>query len=176
MLWIRTANGKRFFPFAPNTCGVDVEDIAQALSLLCCFSGQTPVFYSLAQHCIQVSRLLAPHLSIHGMLLRADAAYLGSTPTIVRSGCPDFFARSRDIRSCIYHALKIYLPNPQDELTVEVARDTVMSTEARDILGIENDAAQTVGALTTILVPMSHAEARETWLLELEEARRTYEP
>jgi len=169
MLWIRTVSGRRFFPFEPKPDDVDVHDIAHALSLLCCFAGQVPVFYSLAQHCVHVSELLIPRLRVYGLLVRADAAYLGSVPSMIRSGCPDLQRRSREIKGAIYRALRIQPPQGQDDGMIEYARDVVLATEARDIMGVEDAALQTTRPRTTKIEPVPAEEARGLWLRLLHE-------
>ena len=42
---LNTYTGKRFDPLAPHAEGIDIRDIAHALSLMCRANGHFPTFY-----------------------------------------------------------------------------------------------------------------------------------
>jgi len=54
---------------------INIEDIAHSLSMQCRFNGQTPVFYSVAEHSVFVSELCEHGKA--GLLHDAHEAYLG---------------------------------------------------------------------------------------------------
>lgn len=164
MWWIRTVSGRRFFPFEPKASDVDIEDIAHGLSRLCCFAGQTPVHYSLAQHCVHIAQILVPRLRVYGLLACADSAYTGSVHITMKLGCPDLQRRSRAIKEVIYSALELDPPQPQEEGMIEYARDVILATEARDILKAPDAALQSLRPLSTIIEPIPADEARGLWL------------
>lgn len=62
---ILTATGKWFDVLNPDPALIDLADIACALSKLCRFGGHCREFYSVAEHSILVSRLVA-HSRFHG--------------------------------------------------------------------------------------------------------------
>ena len=51
---ITTYTGKLFDPTNPNIDGIDIVDIAHALSLLCRGNGHVKHFYSVGQHSIML--------------------------------------------------------------------------------------------------------------------------
>ena len=53
---ITTYTGKLFDPTNPNIDGIDIVDIAHALSLLCRGNGHVKYFYSVGQHSISCYR------------------------------------------------------------------------------------------------------------------------
>src|SRR4051794_29465200 len=57
--WIQTYSGKKFFPLEPVIDDIIIEDIAAALSHKCRFNGHCLQFYSWAEHCYFVSRIVA---------------------------------------------------------------------------------------------------------------------
>ena len=66
-----------YFDFAnPMAAQVNIEDIAHALANLCRFNGHTKHFYSVAQHCIEASRIVPPAYALQALLHDASEAYL----------------------------------------------------------------------------------------------------
>ena len=65
--WIQTASGKKLSLDHPKPDSVLVYDIAHALSQLCRFGGHTVQFYSVAQHCVQVSIRVEQELGDWGL-------------------------------------------------------------------------------------------------------------
>src|SRR5262245_24308662 len=75
--WIPTYTGNRFDFGGPNPSDIDIRDIAHGLSHICRFGGRTTRFYSVAQHCLLVSRLVDPKYAMHGLMHDAAEAYIG---------------------------------------------------------------------------------------------------
>jgi hypothetical protein len=76
-----TFTGKTFHPFDPDPDDICIEDIAHALSNICRYNGHSPVFCSVADHSILVSRILKTegyndHIVLAGLLHDASEAYL----------------------------------------------------------------------------------------------------
>lgn len=76
MSWIQTYTRRRFELFDPRADQVDIDDIAQALSQLCRFGGHTRRFYSVAEHSVHVSHLVAPEHQLEGLMHDAAEAYV----------------------------------------------------------------------------------------------------
>ena len=75
-VYMTTLSGRRFTMFDPQPDQIDIEDIAHALSMLCRFTGHTSDFYSVAQHCVIVSRNLPIRFALEGLLHDAAEAYI----------------------------------------------------------------------------------------------------
>lgn len=56
---IRTFTGRYINPLAVRAAEIDIRDIAHHLSNICRYTGACPGFYSVAQHSVLVSRLIA---------------------------------------------------------------------------------------------------------------------
>src|SRR5579862_5085028 len=57
--WIQTYTGRKFWPLDPRSWDVCLEDVAHALAVKCRYGGHCRGFYSVAQHSVLVSQLLA---------------------------------------------------------------------------------------------------------------------
>ena len=82
--WIQTFTGKQFYPLEPRLEDIDIVDIAHSLSMQCRFGGHCREFYSVAQHCLNVSDLCPPYLKLAGLLHDAAEAYLCDLPSPVK--------------------------------------------------------------------------------------------
>jgi len=79
---IATGSGIEFFPFAPTEDMIRLEDIVNAISNKCRYTGQLKdgLFYSVAQHSMFVSKILraqkaSPVVQLQGLLHDAPEAY-----------------------------------------------------------------------------------------------------
>ncbi len=84
--WMETRSGNRFYPEDPEGSTYTIDDIAHALSMLCRFAGQGDRFYSVAQHCVEVSRAVGsdPVRRRWGLLHDASEAYVVDMPSPVK--------------------------------------------------------------------------------------------
>lgn len=78
---ISTQSGIEAFPLDPSRFDVRLEDVVNAISNKCRFTGQPSRFYSVAEHCVHVARVLLrihgdPRLALWGLLHDASEAYL----------------------------------------------------------------------------------------------------
>lgn len=89
MSFIRLNTGEKHFfgePFVPNIIG-----IAEALSYINRFNGHQGQ-YSVAQHCVLVSRMLPDKHKLSGLLHDAPEAYLGDITSPLKALLPDYKA------------------------------------------------------------------------------------
>lgn len=101
---ILTFTGKTVNPFDLKLHDICIEDIAHALSNLCRFTGHTKEFYSVAQHCVQVSYYSTSN-PLAGLLHDAGEAYFNDMSSPVKhSGYMDVYAASeRDAQLRVYN-------------------------------------------------------------------------
>lgn len=78
--WIQTAMGRQFWPMDPRPDEVFIDDIAHALSMLCRFGGHCLRFYSVAEHCVLMSRVAPAQFKMWALLHDATEAYLVDVP------------------------------------------------------------------------------------------------
>lgn len=87
--WIETYEGKKFYPYNPQTEDICLEDIAHALSLICRFNGHCNYHYSVGQHSIITAKLLKElgfdkKVQLYALLHDASEAYCADIPRPVK--------------------------------------------------------------------------------------------
>lgn len=104
---INTILGTKFRPCDPQPSDIALVDIAHGLAHNCRLVGQSRIFYSLAQHSLNVSRALEaveharPEMRLYGLLHDASEAYLADVPGMVK----DRFVHYRDAEDAIMTAI-----------------------------------------------------------------------
>ena len=136
MSWLATYTGERFSLADPRPEHVNVEDIAHSLSHLCRFVGATSTFYSVAQHCVLVSRYCPPEYAFVGLMHDAAEAYCLDMPRPLKY-MPGMEAY-REIEDrvhravCIRFGLPLEIPKPVKDVDVALLmteRDLLLSPQ-----------------------------------------------
>jgi hypothetical protein len=148
--WIMTASGRRFWPIEPRIEDVSIKDIAHHLSHLCRFTGAVRTFYSVAQHSVLVSQLLAPPIDpatvsagearrhrqagLFGLLHDASEAYLTDVPRPLKRSAA--FGPYRDVEAqlqrVIYASFGLHVDDEPPDLKLVDRR--MLRTEQRDLM------------------------------------------
>lgn len=125
----------------PHESHFDLNDIARGLSNICRYGGQLPLFYSVAQHSVLVSRLceqvatpgVKKPMAIWGLLHDASEAYIGDViwPLKRMNEMSSYREVEYAIMEEIVKQFRLF-PNDQPKL-VGWADRCVMMAEARDL-------------------------------------------
>lgn len=115
---LNTYTGKRFDPLAPHAEGIDIRDIAHALSLMCRANGHFPTFYSVAQHsicCMKEAEARGYSLRVQLLCLLHDAseAYISDITRPVKRVLADYKEIENSLLSAIF--AKWLTPPPNEE-------------------------------------------------------------
>lgn len=134
--WMETVSGRQFWPLDPRSDEVDLFDIAGSLSKICRFNGHTRAFYSVAQHCVLVSRAVEPQsLAMYGLFHDAAEAYCQDLIRPIKHSEP--FARyayiERQIANCIAQRFGFALGFSESR-EVKNADNRVLLAEKRDLM------------------------------------------
>lgn len=134
--WIQTATGRQFHPFDPRPEDVCVEDIAHHLANMCRFTGATRSFYSVGEHCVRVSRVVAPENAFAGLLHDAAEAYLVDLPRPLKRSAEFAGAYARAERGVAAAICERFsLPEGAfDHPDVKRADEVLLVTEKRDLM------------------------------------------
>ncbi len=128
---IQLASGRYFdyTNFGPKD--IDILDIAHALSHLCRWTGHCGEFYSVAQHSVYVSNIVAPAFALEGLLHDASEAYLGDVNRPLKFLLPAY----REIEADVDRAIRTRYGLPLVESPqVKEADDILLVTESRDLM------------------------------------------
>ena len=170
MTWIQTYSGRRFSLTEPSAEDVDIDDVAHALSLLCRFTGHVREHYSVAQHCVIVSRLVPTEHALAGLLHDATEAYVGDVSRPLKQLLPEYRLIEDRVWLAIADRFGVSPPLPT---TVKDADCLALYWERRDLLGLPAAPWQDehIAALVPdeVLVPWSAETAEVVWLTRLAE-------
>lgn len=163
--WIQTFTGKQFFPLDPRTDDICIEDIAHALSNLCRYGGHTECFYSVAQHCVLVSRAVPFEHALRGLLHDASEAYLIDVPRPIKHavGMEEYRLAEKRLEAVIYERFGL---DPVDSPCVKTADNQLLRTEQRDLMKPAPAAWKDyrVGALNFTIEPLLPRAAKTAFL------------
>lgn len=136
MTWIQTYSRKKFSLVDPRPYDVDIGDIAHALAHTCRYNGHTKQYYSVAEHCVHVSRHCAPpydrRTRLAGLLHDATEAYVGDCVTPLKKLLHEFAAIEAKMWWAI--AAKFNLPETLPSSVVQADRGALL-TEVNQLCG-----------------------------------------
>lgn len=128
--WIQTYSSTKFYPLEPRPEDVSIVDIAHALANVCRFAGHVSEHYSVAQHSVLVSKLVAPEDALWGLMHDAAEAYTGDLPRPIKRAIPQFAKIEERLLEVIAQRFNLTLPVPTG---VWYFDNVVLAMEARDL-------------------------------------------
>lgn len=163
---IITRTGKLVDILNPNPALITLTDIAAALSKLCRFGGHCLQFYSVAEHCVLTTRLLAENLQNRKDLLAwallhdASEAFVVDIPRPVKRQLPEYQRLEEAIQRAIAERFNLPWPIPDevhqadnDMLVMEM--DAYMPKDSLHSLELESCYSLIGGLPSVPLDPMS---------------------
>ncbi|HAT4981728.1 TPA: HD family hydrolase [Serratia marcescens] len=130
MSWITTFTGRHLDYVAPAVESICIEDIAQALSHECRFAGHLPNFYSVAQHSVLCSQIVAPEFALEALMHDATEAYCKDIPAPLKRMLPDYQRIEDQFDAVIRQRFGLPL---QMDIAVKYADLVMLATERRDL-------------------------------------------
>lgn len=115
---------------------VRLADIAHALAVINRFTGHTVAPYSVAQHSVEVSELVAPEHALWGLMHDASEAYLGDVARPLKVMLPDYKALEEHVQQTIAKAFHLSWPIPPE---VKEADNRALLAEKRELLSVQHD-------------------------------------
>jgi hypothetical protein len=163
---------------------INLEDIAQSLSMQCRFNGHTDVFYSVANHSVLVSRIVPADAAAWGLLHDAAEAYVCDLPRPVKEHLRTFEwilgekvwlgsrydLLERNVAECIMERFGFdpEFGNIDKSVfdAVMYADNVLLATEKRDLMTApcDRDWGELPQPMTQTIVPWSPNMARSRFL------------
>lgn len=129
MSWIGTVSGRRIDYLKPDPSEIEIEDIAEGLSKIPRFCGQTEDFYSVAQHCVLCSYRSDEPLK--ALLHDASEAVMGDCPSPLKNLLG---AAWRDIEDRIQRVIyEKYGVDPGKSAALKEIDHRLLFSERRDL-------------------------------------------
>jgi len=134
----RTHSGVMLDFASPETAEIRVEDIAHNLARVCRFGGAVDDYYSVASHCVYVSRRLqdegySPYVCAAGLLHDATEAYLGDVVSGLKRIFPEYKALENRFEARIQEHFDVYWAEGPVARIVKDADLRARLAEARDL-------------------------------------------
>lgn len=107
---IMLASGALFDILDPEGSDFTLQDIAHGLGRVCRFAGQSSRFYSVAEHCVHVSRLVPLAHARAALLHDASEAFIGDVTRPLKALLPDY----REIEARIEDAIATRLLSAEE--------------------------------------------------------------
>lgn len=104
----RTFTRMKFNVLHPTNVMIDINDIAKGLAYKPHFSGFSPKFFSIAEHCLLVERLVSSfneldyNARLEALLHDASEAYTGDMIKPIKNLLPNFVLIEKNIQKAIY--------------------------------------------------------------------------
>lgn len=163
--YILTASGGRFYFLAPGLSDIKIEDIAHALSNICRFGGHVRQFYSVAQHSVFVSNIVAPKHALAGLLHDAAEAYIVDVSSPLKSLLRDYKRIERHIERAVRAHFGIPLVMHKE---VKHADRVALATERRDLMPYDSQPWPCLRGVAawdgSSLIPLAPSAARNQFL------------
>lgn len=102
--YIETYNGEHFTLDPNDFSGVNIHNLAHALSGVNRFNAHTNRMYSVGEHSIHVASMLPPELQLVGLLHDGSEAFIQDIPSPFKQFLPDYAAMEELIQNKVYRA------------------------------------------------------------------------
>jgi hypothetical protein len=137
--FVGTYSGLHFWLKNPKSENVNLEDIAQALSKICRFNGHTKRFYSVAEHSLNVEKLLRKQgcnsqVRLYGLLHDAAEAYCCDIPRPLKALLQGYRQIEDGIMKVIYEAFGVPEPNTFQRQLIGLADDYILAVESKELM------------------------------------------
>lgn len=166
--WMLTYTGRQFYPLSPRAEDIDIADVAHALSLQCRYNGHVSRFYSVAEHCVLISRAVPEEHALWGLLHDAAEAYVGDMVRPLKRDMPEFSAVEDHILAIM--AVKWGLPTLEIPTAVHQADARILLNERAELLNLNghrwDDYVESLAPLEDTLIAGWGPEQAEVEYLE----------
>ena len=167
--WFNTVSGKKVSLVQPDLSAIDIKDIAIALGNIGRFSGQTNMFFSVADHCLLVSHLVENagelpemgDLPLIGLLHDSAEAYVGDVTSPLKVLLPEYRRIEDNMLAAILQKFGLPTTLPEEVVKADlealaIEADYLFVTHEEWSLPFEGPAGDGVGRSQYGLVDMNN--------------------
>lgn len=131
--WMTTYTGGMFWLLDPRPSEVCIEDIAHALSLICRYNGHIKQFYSVAQHCVLVSKHCDGGDALYGLLHDSAEAYTGDIISPLKKLLPNYKVIEERILTAVYKKFGLKNSDKRKQ-RIKVWDNILLATEVKELI------------------------------------------
>lgn len=129
--WMQTFSGRQFWPLDPRPEEVSIVDIAHALANACRFAGHCERFYSVAEHSVLMSYIVAPEDALVALMHDATEAYVVDVPRPLKPFLPGY----KEIEAGVWRAIALHFNLPAElPASIKLADNAMLLAEAEQIM------------------------------------------
>lgn len=153
-----------------------LEDLAYGHAYECRFNGQCRsrrtgrrVFYSVAQHCVLMSHVVAPAIAYDALMHEAEEFICKDLSTDLKRMSPDYKAIARRCQAALFVRFAVPMLDPD---AIKAADLRMLATERRDILNWNGERWGIDGKATPYdieIEPWEHEEAARAFIARFRE-------
>ncbi|MFC7515080.1 YfbR-like 5'-deoxynucleotidase [Herbaspirillum sp. GCM10030257] len=161
---IQIQSGHYFNFEDPHRNEFSIDDIARSLSKQCRFVGHTREFYSVAQHSVLTSYVVAPEYAYDALMHDAAEAFTGDVSRPLKQLLPDFKAIEKRVEEVVFTRFHVSNPLPD---AVKHADLVMLATERRDLMPDDGElwrGLETISPLATKIEPVGHEAAYQMFV------------
>lgn len=111
---IAITGGVFFDLLRPHEMKFDIEAIANSLSNICRYTGHVNRFYSVAEHCVLVSKAVPERYALEGLLHDASEAYVGDVSSPLKRLLPDYRKIEDNVQDALAKTFGLVYPFPKE--------------------------------------------------------------
>jgi hypothetical protein len=137
--WMQTFTGRAFYPLDPRVEDIDPVDIAHALSLLCRYGGHVRSYFSVAEHCVLMSRAVSAENALWALLHDATEAYMVDLIRPLKRMMPAYVEAEDRLMGviCQRFGLDPVFPAEVKQADLRILRDALMASPPQPWESIE---------------------------------------
>lgn len=111
---ISTLSGRFFDLLKPEDYDYCIEEIGEALSNICRYTGHVKKFYSVAEHSVLVSHIVPERLALAGLLHDSSEAFVGDVSSPLKKLLPEYRVIEENIQQAIAKHYGFEYPFPEE--------------------------------------------------------------
>jgi 5'-deoxynucleotidase YfbR-like HD superfamily hydrolase len=155
-------SGRLVDPMNLSDDEIDIDTIAHSLAMQCRYGGHVKTHYSVAQHCVLLSKVVHPLLAFAALMHDACEAFVSDLPRPIKSRLPDYYVIEEAVIASICRKFAI---DPEDMKAVVPYDMAICLDEMAQLCKFTDPKLATVTKKLNVHIdPMSIGDAKDAFL------------